>query len=205
MTKLTFLLSMLMFLVDSCSLTPRKAVTCSEIVEPFLLSVPFDALEQETGAAWIKANFPSADLYDVNTGPAFGWRQFGKEYLAVLGSDRKIVTSSLSPEPMIDEVIKCFGPPDLYSLSNLTAADGVGTRLSLWYPSRGLVFHYTGFNQKRVTRYDQQSLLNSVDIMKPGSISDLARQIYAEARAVEIVASAKAWPTHFVSIDLDAK
>jgi hypothetical protein len=170
-----------------------------------LTRVPFDTLDRRTGAEWIKLNYPSADLWGVKAGPLFNWRQSSKEYNAIFESGQKNITVALSPEPTISEVTKCLGNPEVFTLMKLPAADGVGTQLSLWYPTRGLVFQYTGFNQKRVINYSEQSVLNGVVITKPGVILDLASQIYSEEGAREIVASAKAWPTNFASIELDSK
>ncbi|MFC1465068.1 MAG: hypothetical protein ACFLMY_09485 [Candidatus Brachytrichaceae bacterium NZ_4S206] len=195
-------LSLALILAGSCSFAPRQAVDCNDILETPLLSVPFDTLNRETGSVWIKSNYHNADHYAVDGGPTFGWRRNGKEYLAVFEPERKIITVSLSPEPVIEEVIQCFGQPDLYNVMSMPGAEGDGTRLSLWYLSRGVVFHYTGFNLKRRTRYDRLSSLNEVAIMKPGSIFDMARQIYSAEAAAYVSGSAKTWPTNLVTLEL---
>src|SRR6266498_1525809 len=53
-----------------------------------------------------------------------------------------VITTSLrlSPQPSVDDVLRCFGSPDAYHIARLNVPDNTGFAFALFYPRKGLTF-----------------------------------------------------------------
>jgi len=106
---------------------------------------------------------------------------------------------TLSIQPTVNEVIRCFGKPAAYQLTNLPI---LRTQFTMLYPSRGLAYGYTSGEGKDTT-INAELLLTTVIIRTPSTtITDMVHSVYVVA-AEKVLAELRPWPEKFDSLHLD--
>lgn len=145
------LISACLLMLTSCSLKTQEVVPCEDVLHPVLWSVPFDELDADNVEAWIAAQFPGAAI--ISDGPgAFAWGANGKDFKTFFDADAsyrylaqypggrlELSANSSGPPPTVTDIVRCFGPPDLYAVQSIPS-EVWQVRFSLWYLSRGLIF-----------------------------------------------------------------
>lgn len=192
------------------------AAPCEEIVDPILLSVPFDEVAQgrEQAEEWIVTQFPTAT---VNFEPSqtrgedeigrFAWLIDAEWVSLILQDGNRFILHLFERSPTLGQVIRCFGKPEYYNLGDATIGGEVPSAvlLRLWYPDRGLFFESETWGSRAIREYDVNSpLIGQVRIMPPGTVEEMAKWggIYAQRYITEEGALLRKWPEHFTKLGL---
>jgi hypothetical protein len=216
------------FLLTSCFREPPAptfdpAAPCDVILNPALLSVPFDefVLEGPETEAWISNAFPtstvtvkrSAGTAGRETYEQFNWSEGDYSYSLFLSQERRYISISHRAnggptlEPSLGHILRCFGDPEYYSAEvGVPMGETLGEYFTLWYPNLGisfvnLILGPAWYN----TSYTASSPMGiHTDIFPVGSIEEMLHNRFsADENAKQESALLKEWPENFTEIRVE--
>jgi hypothetical protein len=184
------------FAVLAAGCAPRQPVACDQILDAGLRAAPSAGLAEDRFAGWVRDNYPGGDLYGVGEASPFLWKQGVRQYRANFEPGGLLISAELRPQPTVDEVVACLGKPEAYELRTLSAPDGTGVRLALWYPGQGAIFSYVKYGAAPPV-FGGKSVLSEATVFAPGTIDQVTERFYAGQGADALRAALQAWPEKF--------
>lgn len=188
----------------SCQGVQKTPVACDDIIDPPLKSVPFASLTTQDAGDWIRTNYPSGTLLQVDRGPSYYWQYRGRDYGAHFAGNNQSVSYQLKPAPTISDVIICYGKPDLYRITSVQE-EVPGIELALWYIDLGYEFSSVRWGSTASNRFDGASQMTDVTIVRPGILEDMVRNLYSEQYVTKVLSELQPWPSVFSFIQPDSQ
>ena len=199
--------------LTSCRPETSAAMTCDDVLHPALQAVPFDDLDASTAEGWIMVHFP--DAVPSPNGPYdFSWSYEGRgfhthfdslyRWVAQYPSDQPQVAPELvEQEPVVADVLRCFGPPDLYAVRDIPS-EITQVEFSMWYLERGMIFQ-TGGNKSLLSNkyYPDSKLEGPFIVVPPGSVEQMFTSAWTKDPQYlnALLAELKPWPKDFRSVE----
>lgn len=199
-------LLLLIFLTGCSAGQAREPIACPAIIEPKLLSFPWDTMTMSDLDNWVKTSFPTAIIRDRQTDHEFiqiGWMVSDESYGIYYKGRVRLIDQNLPSELTIADLLHCYGDPTYYAMEYTQAPEAAAIRLQFWYPELGLRFtseDYSGWRPK--TKFDRQARVHSVTISPGGTIEQVLKSGTAHDEiVVEILSRIQPWPQDFDVIE----
>jgi hypothetical protein len=187
------LLTALMFVSVSCAEPwpplpdgdplQSRGVKCDFFAEyEELHAIPYGELDAEQTIAWFSTAHDLPKRAFAPNGPTdLQWLKGRERYYANFkeGLLSNIRVKWAKPSPRGDDVLHCFGQPDLYEATIWLEADARGFGLELWYLSEGLVFSTSPvFSQthKLPPPISGNIGMGDMIVVRPGTAEEIMRQ-----------------------------
>lgn len=191
--------------VTNCAKPP---LDCESIVPSAMRALPFGALTPGNGHAWVAEHLKAEAGEDVQkgsvtVGPTWHWKDNMREYSLYFhnrGSEPRLSLGSLVATPLLDDVIRCFGPPEYYRGAIL--ADTLD--FELWYVTRGWSFEHAQFKPTKPFVVSGSLGFQSISLVQPGGLDQMGRRTYSQLESAKeqaaLLADVRPWPASMTEI-----
>lgn len=188
-------------LVLSC-VPEQSVVSCVEIQQNALRSLPYDNATKPQVLTWIMDNYQLDNATIAEEDGRLRWLNGNSGYVATFehGTLKRVgIDWRKGYEPTVQEVLACLGPPDYYTAA-LKPDQEVRFELSLWYLDEGLVVNSVSFSRletvQPIVREDRR--VTHMIVLQPGSVVDLTMRVYGYSRVADVpdtlLGTLKPWP-----------
>jgi hypothetical protein len=226
---LIFTLNLILSLVMACNTgtkqglsVTRTPVACAEIEEKSLRSLEFNRLSMEDMHRWLEERSPFEGVNIHESIPDKGddngllWEHTNGKYDARFreGILRRInilwsYWEHICLTPTADEVIACFGEPELYEAARADDIDGDFVFFALWYLEKGIVVWSTRLyyeSEDGLPSLNGSKIMNMMTLTAPNSTAEeMVRDVYsfdadADEDVADILKRLRPWPSSWEKV-----
>ena len=139
----------------------------------------------------------------------FIWSEGKKDFALYLIEEIRYIHQVSQEYPLLGDILRCYGDPEYFTLEEAPMgieARGIGVRLELWYPDRGLKFQGETWGSNEIRRYNAESpIIGLIMVRPPDTIEEMIRngQEGADEYVKERMALLQEWPDEFTELVLE--
>ncbi|MBA3532738.1 MAG: hypothetical protein H0T73_12510 [Ardenticatenales bacterium] len=214
-SKYYYLLAILLLLMACNSVAQGEQLECQQIMEEEIHSLDFEAMNQANLLQWIQttyslpessitiANFDSSDITK-----GVSWNSEDKGYFAAFHENalKQAGIRWTSHPPTGEDIVRCYGPPDLYGAYFYEVPAGRIFEIELWYPTKGLVVNQTILTQSsEIPEISGKIAVTSMTITRSGSAEEVLNDAYysrSEEIRQDTLHTLMPWPSDWGKIEV---
>lgn len=187
----------------------RTPIECEQLREVSLRLLPLSELDREMLAQWVKEHYQVDEVRRIASAGGVeevSWKQPGKDYLARFRNDTfEFIGVTWAPlQPTIDEILECFGPPDLYEASYRQDVEAMRFYMAFWYLREGVIVSTSRFRKEnKPPPITGDMTMTGLVLVPPGTAAEMVRYYPVEVRPA-VLKSLQPWPGTVERIVVDS-